>query len=268
MKQQDFFIIWSKLHGDAKVAGIVKAWLIISFALVKPLSKLKFTPNILTLLGLFFGILLYIKAQSPWAALLLVLSLTCDGIDGSLAILTSKFSKWGALLDSTVDRITEIFWLLTLYKIGADIKLLLVIAVFASVQEYLRARAGGLGMSQVGVVTFAERPVRASFIFIALIASAINIAIIPQIVILWLLLQVISFFTITRFVFLNLRQALPIAFATISALIPTSGKPPPGCDEPPTQNNPLIFDRFFVRKKAEAAELLELPYIEPPGAIA
>jgi len=148
MKQQDFFIIWSKLHGDAKVAGIVKAWLIISFALVKPLSKLKFTPNILTLLGLFFGILLYINAQSPWAALLLVLSLTCDGIDGSLAILTSKFSKWGALLDSAVDRITEVFWLLTLYKIGADIKLLLAIAVFASVQEYLRARAGGLGMSQ------------------------------------------------------------------------------------------------------------------------
>lgn len=84
-------------------------------------------------------------------------------------------------------------------------KMLLVIAVFSLVQEYLRARAGGLGMSQVGVVTFAERPVRASFIFIALIASAINIAIIPQIVILWLLLQVISFFIITRFVFLNLR---------------------------------------------------------------
>ena len=205
MKQQDFFIIWSKLHGDAKVAGIVKAWLIISFALVKPLSKLKFTPNILTLLGLFFGILLYIKAQSPWAALLLVLSLTCDGIDGSLAILTSKFSKWGALLDSTVDRITEIFWLLTLYKIGADIKLLLAIAVFASVQEYLRARAGGLGMPQVGVVTFAERPVRASFIFIALVASAVDIEIIPQIVILWLLLQVISFLMVTRFLFLNLR---------------------------------------------------------------
>jgi phosphatidylglycerophosphate synthase len=205
MKQQDFFIVWSKLHGDAKVAGIVKAWLIISFALVKPLSKLKFTPNILTLLGLFFGVSLYINAQSPWAALLLVLSLTCDGIDGSLAILTSKFSKWGALLDSTVDRITEVFWLLTLYKIGADIKLLLAIAVFASVQEYLRARAGGLGMPQVGVVTFAERPVRASFIFIALVASAVDIAIIPQIVILWLLLQVISFLMVTRFLFLNLR---------------------------------------------------------------
>ncbi len=57
----------------------------------------------------------------------------------------------------------------------------------------------------MGVITFAERPVRASFIFIALIASAIDIAIIPQIVILWLLLQVISFFMITRFVFLNLR---------------------------------------------------------------
>ena len=73
MKQDDFFVTWSKLHGDAKVVGIVKAWLIISFSLVKPLSKLKFTPNKLTLLGLFFGILLYLNAQSPWAALLLVL---------------------------------------------------------------------------------------------------------------------------------------------------------------------------------------------------
>ena len=205
MKQDDFFVTWSKLHGDAKVVGIVKAWLIISFSLVKPLSKLKFTPNKLTLLGLFFGILLYLNAQSPWAALLLVLSLICDGIDGSLAILTSKFSKWGALLDSTIDRITEVFWLLTLYKIGADLKLLLIIAVFASVQEYLRARAGGLGMSNVGVVTLAERPVRASFIFIALIASAIEIPIINEVVVIWLVLQVISFFMITRFVFLKLR---------------------------------------------------------------
>ncbi len=205
MKQDDFFVTWSKLHGDAKVVGIVKAWLIISFSLVKPLSKLKFTPNKLTLLGLFFGILLYLNAQSPWAALLLVLSLICDGIDGSLAILTSKFSKWGALLDSTIDRITEVFWLLTLYKIGADLKLLLIIAVFASVQEYLRARAGGLGMLHVGVVTLAERPVRASFIFIALIASAIEIPIINEVVVIWLVLQVISFFMITRFVFLKLR---------------------------------------------------------------
>ena len=140
-----------------------------------------------------------------WAALLLVLSLICDGIDGSLAILTAKFSKWGALLDSTIDRITEVFWVLTLYKLGADLKLLLIIAVFASVQEYLRARAGGLGMSNVGVVTLAERPVRASFIFIALIASAIEIPIITQIVIIWLFLQVISFFMITRFVYFKLR---------------------------------------------------------------
>jgi phosphatidylglycerophosphate synthase len=205
MKREDFFATWSKLHGDAKVEGIVKAWLIISFSLVKPLSKLKFTPNKLTLLGLLFGILLYLNAQSSWAALLLVLSLICDGIDGSLAILTSKFSKWGALLDSTVDRVTEVFWLLTLYKIGADLKILLIIAVFASVQEYLRSRAGGLGMSHVGVVTLAERPVRASFIFIALIAPAIEIPIINEVVVIWLVLQVISFFMITRFVFLKLR---------------------------------------------------------------
>jgi hypothetical protein len=60
-------------------------------------------------------------------------------------------------------------------------------------------------MSHVGVVTLAERPVRASFIFIALIASAIEIPIINEVVVIWLVLQVISFFMITRFVFLKLR---------------------------------------------------------------
>lgn len=205
MKQREFFDTWSQLHGDAKVTGIVKAWLIISFVIVKPLAKLKITPNMLTFLGLLFGIALYLNVQSPWVAVLLVLSLTCDGIDGSLAIFTSKFSRFGAMLDSIIDRITEFFWIASLYKIGADIKILLFIIVIAAVQEYIRARASGLGMSQVGVITLAERPVRASFVFILLIAFQIDISIINEIVGIWLILQSVSFLMITRYVFLKLR---------------------------------------------------------------
>ena len=200
----EFFALWSRMHGDAKITGIVRTWLVISYKIAKLLSRLKFTPNKLTFLGLVFGVLLFIYAQSPWAPILLIFSLICDGVDGSLAIFTSATTRWGAILDSIIDRITEFFWILAIYKIGADERLLLVVIVIASIQEYTRARAGGLGMQQVGVVTFAERPVRASFIFTAFIAYAMSLSIINQLVIIWLLLQLISFFMIIRFTYLKL----------------------------------------------------------------
>lgn len=205
MKKDEFFSIWSRLHGDANISGIVKGWLSISYLIVKPLSKARVTPNILTILGLFFGVLLYANAEIFWAPALLVLSLICDGIDGSLAIVTSKSTKWGAILDSTVDRLTEIFWVLALYKIGADLKLLIVVLLAASVQEYIRARAAGLGVSEVGIVTFAERPVRASFVFIVLISLQFNFTIYNQIIVCWLTIQLISLFMLSRVAYSKLR---------------------------------------------------------------
>jgi len=205
MKKDEFFSIWSRLHGDANISGIVKGWLSISYVIVKPLSKARVTPNILTILGLFFGVLLYANAEIFWSPALLVLSLICDGIDGSLAIVTSKSTKWGAILDSTVDRLTEIFWVLALYKIGADLKLLIVVLLAASVQEYIRARAAGLGVSEVGIVTFAERPVRASFVFIVLISLQFNFTIYNQIIVCWLIIQLISLFMLSRVVYSKLR---------------------------------------------------------------
>ena len=199
MTKNEFFLAWSKLHGDAKVSGIVKGWLSISFPVSKALAKIRVTPNALTILGLVFGILLYMNSNAIWAPLILVISLICDGVDGSLAIITRQSSKWGALLDSVVDRLTEVFWVLALYSLGVDSKILITVLILASTQEYLRARAGGVGLKQVGVVTVAERPVRASFIFIALVAFNLNLEILNQITFVWLILQAISFLTVVRF---------------------------------------------------------------------
>ena len=199
MTKDEFFLAWSKLHGDAKVSGIVKGWLSISFTVSKALAKMRVTPNALTILGLVFGILLYMNSNAIWAPLILVISLICDGVDGSLAIITRQSSKWGALLDSVVDRLTEVFWVLALYRLGVDSKILITVLILASTQEYLRARAGGVGLKQVGVVTVAERPVRASFIFIALVAFNLNLEILNQITFVWLILQAISFLTVVRF---------------------------------------------------------------------
>jgi len=204
MNKSEFLTAWSKLHGDAQVSGVVKAWLNISYLISKPLSRIGVTPNALTISGLFFGIILYLYAQTIWAPILLVISLICDGIDGSLAILTGKSSKWGALLDSLADRITEFFWVLALYKIGVGMNLLIAVLLIASVQEYLRARAGGLGVHEVGVVTPAERPVRASFIFVLLIAFQFGIEMLNEITFIWLILQCISLFMVSRLAYRKL----------------------------------------------------------------
>jgi phosphatidylglycerophosphate synthase len=200
MTKNEFYLAWSKLHGDAKIAGIVKGWLSISFSTSKALARIRVTPNALTILGLVFGVLLYMNANAIWAPLILVISLICDGVDGSLAIIAGKSSKWGALLDSVVDRLTEFFWILALYSLGVDSKILIAVLILASAQEYLRARAGGVGLTQVGVVTLAERPVRASFVFVALVAFNLNLEILNQITFVWLILQAFSFLTVAKFV--------------------------------------------------------------------
>jgi len=205
MNQSDFFKSWSGLHGNAKISGIVKGWLTISYLLVKPLAKLKITPNILTIFGLLFGVLLYLNALTNWAVILLTLSLICDGIDGSLAIITGKASKWGAMLDSVVDRVTEFFWALTFIAIGANKYVVIAALLIASVQEYLRARVGGLGLSEVGVVTIAERPVRASILFVAVIAFILSIEIVNILAITWLIMQIFSFLTVTKFTYKKLN---------------------------------------------------------------
>jgi len=205
MNKSEFFSTWSSLHGQARVSGIVKWWLNISYFTVRPLVKLRVTPNGLTVLGLVFGVLLYLNSKSLWALLFLILSLLSDGLDGSMAIVTQKFSKWGAMLDSVIDRATEVFWVLALYSIGVNINILIAAFLFSFVQEYLRARAGGVGVNEVGVVTFAERPVRAAFVFVVLIAYNLDFKILDSIILIWLLLQLISLLKLSRYIFLKLN---------------------------------------------------------------
>ena len=189
MDKNEFYATWSNLHGGAKIEGIVKTWLQISYTSAKFLSKLRVTPNLLTFAGLFFAIALWQFANSWAAALFLVLSLFFDGIDGSLAILQKKTSKFGAFTDSFVDRISEVFWALALYKLGAPAALVFVALLATYVQEYIRARSGGLGYSEVGIVTICERPVRASLIFIAIVANLVGLDLVAAISIIWVAMQ-------------------------------------------------------------------------------
>jgi CDP-diacylglycerol--glycerol-3-phosphate 3-phosphatidyltransferase len=204
--KNEFFTTWSNLHGGAKIEGIVKTWLQISYASAKFLSKLRVTPNLLTFAGLFFAIALWQFANNWAAALFLVLSLFFDGIDGSLAILQKKTSKFGAFTDSFVDRISEVFWALALYKLGAPAALVFVALLATYVQEYIRARSGGLGHNEVGIVTICERPVRASLIFIAIVANLVGLDLVTAISIIWVAMQFIALSQLTGSLYKRLRS--------------------------------------------------------------
>lgn len=198
MDKGQFFAEWSKIHGNARVSGIVKAWLTISFWLTRPLALLRVSPNFLSVASILVGAAFIWKIESNWSALLLVLSLALDGIDGTLAITTGKTSRFGALLDSVADRLVESLWAYGLYLLGAPWQIVTVAWLASYLQEYLRARAGGLGIQEVVVVTFAERPVRASLIFIALIANLLGIELIVEVAFIWAALQTISAVTLLR----------------------------------------------------------------------
>jgi phosphatidylglycerophosphate synthase len=168
---------------------------------------MRITPNALTYSSLLLAIAFLTLIETHWAIPLLVLSLAADGLDGTLAIITGKVTKWGAALDAIADRIVESIWAFGLFLIGAPWQAVLVAWLAAYSQEYMRARAGGLGVQEVGVVTIAERPIRASLVFIVLIARVFEIEISEVVSIIWAVAQVISLFTVLRFLRPLLQQS-------------------------------------------------------------
>lgn len=197
----EFFTSWSQLHGGAKISGIVKGWLTISFSTARMLNKLKISPNALTFFGLVFAFFTCINSQNLFAALFLVLSLACDGLDGSLAIIKDQVSRRGAILDVVADRISESLWALTLYYLGAPLWIVATAWLAAFTQEYVRARAGGLGVREIGVVTIGERPIRASVLFVAVVANSLTLNYLTTITAIWCVIQVLSFTTVLRFAY-------------------------------------------------------------------
>ncbi|MGH8869982.1 MAG: CDP-alcohol phosphatidyltransferase family protein [Actinomycetes bacterium] len=94
------------------------------------------------------------------AALLAVVSGLVDNLDGAVAVLTERVTAFGSVLDSVADRVSDGLCLVALWLLGAPGWLAVAAGAGTVLQEYTRARAAVVGMSEVGVVTVAERPTR------------------------------------------------------------------------------------------------------------
>lgn len=137
------------------------------------LAKMGVSPNMVTFAGLIgAGISAWLISEGMlWiGGIVMLFAGVLDLFDGALARSTGRESAFGALLDSVVDRVSEIVVLLGLLIYYArddslEGTVLVYLAVGGSVMvSYLRARSEGLGIDcKVGIMTRPERVVALGF---------------------------------------------------------------------------------------------------------
>jgi CDP-diacylglycerol--glycerol-3-phosphate 3-phosphatidyltransferase len=167
---------WQDLHGgyDPRTGSpLVRYWLRLAYVLARAAARTGATPTVVTGVGLALSAGVPLAARFPLlAALLVLLSAVADTIDGAVAVLTGRVSRAGQVYDGLADRVSEACWLVALWSLGVPAWLLLGCGGCAWLHEYVRARAAAAGMSEVGLVTVAERPTRIILAVAALVVAA------------------------------------------------------------------------------------------------
>jgi phosphatidylglycerophosphate synthase len=163
--REEYLARWSALHGGASTTGLVGWWLVVVHAAARPLVRAGVGPWPVTAVGvLLAGAACWpASAGGGWpllAALLVAASGLLDNLDGAVAVLSERTSRWGSVLDSGCDRLADAAYCLALLLAGAPAWLAVTGGALAWLHEYVRARAGLAGMPEIGVVTVSERPTR------------------------------------------------------------------------------------------------------------
>lgn len=158
---------------------------------VKGLIRIGFTPNVVTVVGFLLNIgvaaVFVIGAEKTnrdnlsyvgWAGALILFAGLFDMLDGQVARVGKMSSSFGALLDSVLDRYSELFMFLGIcYYLIAQHYLLSSLFAFVGLigsmmVSYTRARAEGLGIECKGGLM--QRPERV--VLIGTTAMACGIA--------------------------------------------------------------------------------------------
>jgi CDP-diacylglycerol---glycerol-3-phosphate 3-phosphatidyltransferase len=158
------------------------------------LARWNVSPDWVTYLGLVLTVGVAVLAgwgKIRWAGGAYILAAVCDAMDGTLARVSGKGSRFGAFLDSTIDRFEESIVFLGLIvhyaRTGGQIEipLVLVVTVGSLMVSYTRARAEAVGVEcKVGIMT---RPLRVTILIAGMILNQVFITLI--------LLAVTSLFT-------------------------------------------------------------------------
>ena len=147
-------------------------------AIARVLVKLGFSPSGLTIIGVLIAcVAAALIAQGMLAAggVVVLIAGAFDMFDGAVARMTDRATKFGALFDSVMDRVSEAVVLLGLLwfyledceQLGA--MLVYVSIVGSTLVSYVRARAEGLGIECKGGLM--QRPERVASLGIGIIVG-------------------------------------------------------------------------------------------------
>jgi CDP-diacylglycerol---glycerol-3-phosphate 3-phosphatidyltransferase len=136
--------------------------------LARAMVKVGITANAITVVGAIgswiASLLFFTQGIFFIGTLVIALFLLSDLFDGTIARITdSQGTRFGALLDSTLDRISDAVLVLALivWAMGNEVDWILPLAlsmVFGFLISYIKARAESLGVScEVGVAERSER---------------------------------------------------------------------------------------------------------------
>ncbi len=158
--------------------------------IVRLIAKTPLTPNVLTWIGLGITVIAGALAftEHLLAAGIVVLAAGLfDMLDGALARLTGRVTKFGAILDSTLDRISEaviLLGLLAVFVRDAQVaeSIIIGLALLGSfLTSYTRARMEGLGIEcKAGLFT---RPERVIVMALGLLLSGVDYALLIALII-------------------------------------------------------------------------------------
>jgi CDP-diacylglycerol---glycerol-3-phosphate 3-phosphatidyltransferase len=133
------------------------------------LLRLGVSPDVVTLVGTVGAcagaLSLYPSGHLASGTVVVTVFVLSDMVDGAMARLSARSTRWGAFLDSTLDRVADaaIFSGLVLWFAGRGADALLAALalgclVTGAVVSYAKARAEGLGLTaDVGIAERSER---------------------------------------------------------------------------------------------------------------
>ena len=163
-----YFDRWQELHGgyDPRTGSAwLRGWLTMVHVLARPLARVGVQPDVVTISSIWLAGLVLVLSDigGRWwiaAGWVMVASGLFDSLDGCVAVLEDRTTKWGYVLDSVVDRVTDSMFLVAVVLVGCPVWLAVSCGFGFFLLEYLRARAGNAGGDEVGRITMAERPTR------------------------------------------------------------------------------------------------------------
>ncbi|AAY80855.1 archaetidylinositol phosphate synthase [Sulfolobus acidocaldarius] len=172
--------------------------------IARALIKIKINANTITFVGLILSLIYLIVLvffKNPILGLvLLLLSGFMDAIDGEVARLSGSAGSKGSFLDSSLDRIEDMNYILGLLGLGFPSLLVGLLIGISITISYLRAKAESLGLKKIEGRGLIERGERIIILFVILLVSIFSVLISLYIAYIFLILSIVT--VIQRFIYI------------------------------------------------------------------